>query len=44
MPNNLKIIRIQNKIEDLFNGLIDLSDAKSDSEKTNKYLTRAIAA
>ena len=44
MPNNLKIIRIQNQIEDLFNGLIDLSDAKSDSEKTNKYLTRAIAA
>jgi len=44
MPNNLKMIRIQNRIEELFKGLIDLSDAKSNEEKTNKFLTRSIAA
>ena len=33
MPSNLKMVRIQTKIEEMFNGLIDLSDTKSDDEK-----------
>ena len=44
MPSNLKMLRIKNKIEELFDNLIDISDAKSDEEKINKFLTRAIAA
>ena len=44
MPSNLKMVRIQTKIEEMFKGLIDLSDAKSDDEKPTKFLSRAIAA
>lgn len=44
MPINLKMLRIKNKIEELFDNLIDISDAKSDEEKINKFLTRAISA
>lgn len=44
MPSNLKTVRIQTKIEEMFNGLIDLSDTKSDDEKPAKFLSRAIAA
>lgn len=43
MPN-LKMIRIRSKLDELFDGMIDLSDAKSDEERQNKYYTRAIAA
>ena len=44
MPSKLKMVRIQTKIEEMFKGLIDLSDAKSDDEKPTKFLSRAIAA
>ncbi len=44
MQNNLKIIRIQNKIGELFKDMIDLSDVNSQEEKSNKFFSRAIAA
>lgn len=44
MPDNLKMIRLQAKLDELFNGKIDLSDAGSVEEKYNKYYTRSIAA
>lgn len=43
MPN-LKMIRIQSKLDELFTNMIDLSDAPNDEERQNKYYTRAIAA
>lgn len=43
MPN-LKILRIQAKLDELFENKIDLSDSTNPDEKTNKYYTRAIAA
>lgn len=43
MPN-LKILRIQAKLDELFENKIDLSDATNPDEKNNKYYTRAIAA
>ncbi|SHF58294.1 AIPR protein [Lactonifactor longoviformis DSM 17459] len=43
MPN-LKMIRVQTKLDELFKDKIDLSDAKNPDEKNNKYYTRAIAA
>lgn len=41
---NLKMIRIQSKLDELFTNMIDLSDAPNDEERQNKYYTRAIAA
>ena len=43
MPN-LKMIRVQSKLDELFNNKIDLADASDDEERKNKYYTRAIAA
>lgn len=43
MPN-LKMIRVQSKLDELFINKIDLSDATNEEEKQNKYYTRAIAA
>lgn len=43
MPN-LKMIRVQSKLDELFVNKIDLSDATNEEEKHNKYYTRAIAA
>ena len=43
MPN-LKMIRVQSKLDELFANKIDLTDATNDEEKNNKYYTRAIAA
>lgn len=43
MPN-LKMIRVQSKLDELFNNKIDLADASDDDERKNKYYTRAIAA
>ena len=42
MPN-LKMIRVQSKLDELFNNKIDLADASDDEERKNKYYTRAIA-
>ena len=39
---NLKMIRVQSKLGELFANKIDLSDAKNDEERQNKYYTRAI--
>lgn len=47
MPNNmpnLKMIRVQSKLDELFKGKIDLADASNDEDRENKYYTRAIAA
>ena len=41
---NLKMIRVQSKLGELFANKIDLADAKNDEERQNKYYTRAIAA
>lgn len=41
---NLKMIRVQSKLDELFANKIDLTDAKNDEERQNKYYTRAIAA
>lgn len=43
MPN-LKMIRVQSKLDELFANKIDLTDAINDEERKNKYYTRAIAA
>lgn len=43
MPN-FKMIRIQSKIDELFENKIDLKDAKTEEERQNKFYTRAIAA
>lgn len=43
MPN-LKILRVQTKLDELFKNKIDLSDTGNTDEKNDKYYTRAIAA
>ena len=43
MPN-LKMIRVQSKLDELFDNKIDLADATNDEERQNKYYTRAIEA
>ena len=43
MPN-LKLLRIQAKVDELFKDKIDLSDTANPSEKENKFYTRALAA
>ena len=43
MPN-LKMIRIQSKLDELFKNKIDLTDTTNNEEQSNKYYTRAIAA
>lgn len=43
MPN-LKILRVQAKIDELFRGKIDLSDTTNPEEKENKLYTRSLAA
>lgn len=43
MPN-LKMIRVQSKLDELFTDKIDLTDATNDEDRQNKYNTRAIAA
>lgn len=44
MPSNLKIIRIQPKLENLFNNKIDISDANSYGNDNCIFYTRSIAA
>ena len=44
MPNNLKMIRVQTKLDGLFADKIDLSDSKNTEDKCNKFYTRSIAA
>lgn len=44
MPSSLKIIRIQPKLEDLFNNKIDISDANSHENDNCIFYTRSIAA
>ncbi|MCM1175810.1 MAG: AIPR family protein [Blautia sp.] len=43
MPN-LKILRVQTKLDELFKDKIDLSDIRNEKEQTNKYYSRSIAA
>lgn len=43
MPN-LRMIRVQSKLDELFTNKIDLTDTANDEERQNKYYTRAIAA
>lgn len=44
MPVNLKMVRVQTKLDELFDERIDLSDAKSTEDNHNKFYTRSIAA
>lgn len=44
MAENLNVLRIKSKLDEVFEDKIDLEDAKSAEEKENKYYTRAIAA
>ncbi|MCI9674360.1 MAG: hypothetical protein HFH06_01135 [Lachnospiraceae bacterium] len=44
MATNLKMLRVQTKLDELFSNKIDLSDAPNSEEKNNKYYTRSIAA
>ena len=41
---NLKIIRVQSKLDELFENKINLADALNDEDKENKFYTRSIAA
>lgn len=43
MPN-LKMLRVQAKLDELFKDKIDLSDVTNPEEKLNKYYSRSIAA
>lgn len=43
MPN-LKMLRVQAKLDELFKDKIDLSDTSNTDEMMNKYYTRAVAA
>lgn len=43
MPN-LKMIRVESKLDELFANKIELTDTTNDEERQNKYYTRAIAA
>ena len=41
MMPNLKLLRVQAKIDELFREKIDLSDAANPDEKENKFYTRS---
>jgi hypothetical protein len=41
---NLKMLRVQDKLDELFANIIDLADAKNDDDRNNKFYTRSIAA
>ena len=41
---NLNLIRVQTKLDEVFQGMIDLSDVKNSEEQVNKFYTRALAA
>ena len=43
MPN-LKLLRVQAKVDELFKDKIDLSDTTNPEEKENKFYTRSLAA
>lgn len=43
MPN-LKLLRVQAKVDELFKDKIDLSDTTNPDEKENKFYTRSLAA
>ncbi len=44
MPSNLKLIRIQTKLDELFDSKIDLSDITNTDEKSNAFYSRSMAA
>lgn len=44
MEANLKMIRISAKLDELYNGKIDLSDTSNPEDAQNKFYTRSIAA
>ena len=39
MSRNLRVIRVQSKLDEMFQGMIDLTDATNDEDKNNKYYT-----
>ncbi len=41
---NLKMLRVQAKLDETFDGKIDLTDASNDEDRQNKFYTRSIAA
>lgn len=43
-PQNLRMLRIQPKIEELFRGKIDLTDVKNPNDREDKFYTRSLAA
>lgn len=42
--SNLKLLRVQAKVDELFKDKIDLSDTTNPDEKENKLYTRSLAA
>lgn len=44
MTVNLKMVRIQSKLQEMYNGKIDISDIDSSEEFPNEFYTRSIAA
>ncbi|MDY6290049.1 MAG: AIPR family protein [Succiniclasticum sp.] len=44
MATNLKLIRIENRLDELFNNKIDLSNITNENERNNKYYSCSIAA
>lgn len=44
MPSNLKLIRIQTKLDELFDSKIDLSDITNTDERINAFYSRSMAA
>lgn len=44
MPSNLKLIRIQTKLDELFDSKIDLSDITNTDERNNAFYSRSMAA
>lgn len=44
MPSNLKLIRIQTKLDELFDSKIDLSDITNTDERSNAFYSRSMAA
>lgn len=44
MQTNLRIVRIQQKLDDIFSGKIDLKDVAETEKKSDGFYTRALAA
>ena len=44
MSQNLRVIRVQSKLDEMFHNMIDLTDATNENDCNNKYYSRSIAA